>query len=76
MDVETGRALIERLLALTPRPTIVMIAHRAESLARCDRVLTMADGSFVATRGHSQDLRGRSSGDIDLRRPPAAGEVA
>ncbi len=74
VDVETERALIARLLALTPRPTIVMIAHRAESLAGCDRVLTMAAGSFVAT--HSQDLRGRSSGDIDLRRPPAEGEVA
>jgi ATP-binding cassette subfamily C protein len=44
IDVEGERALLERLVAIRPRLTIVMIAHRAESLALCDRVLFMQDG--------------------------------
>ncbi|HXC56368.1 MAG TPA: ABC transporter ATP-binding protein [Rhizomicrobium sp.] len=42
IDIAGERALLERLLAL--RLTVVMIAHRAESLALCDRVVHMADG--------------------------------
>jgi hypothetical protein len=32
------------LRALTPRPAVVIIAHRAESLALCDRVLRLQAG--------------------------------
>jgi ATP-binding cassette, subfamily C, bacterial len=44
IDIDTERRIVERLVALAPRPTIVMIAHRDESIARCDRVLTVANG--------------------------------
>jgi ATP-binding cassette subfamily C protein len=44
IDVDGERALMERLLAVRPRLTIVMIAHRAESLALCDRLLRMENG--------------------------------
>jgi len=47
IDVDGERALLERLLAIRPRPTIVMIAHRAESLALCDDVLRMEDGRLL-----------------------------
>jgi ABC-type transport system involved in cytochrome bd biosynthesis fused ATPase/permease subunit len=40
--------LIGNLLDVTPRPTILMIAHRKESLARCDRVLRLEDGKIAA----------------------------
>jgi ABC-type multidrug transport system fused ATPase/permease subunit len=46
VDVRGERLLLTRLLALTPRPTIVMIAHRAESLSLCDRVITLKDGGL------------------------------
>jgi ATP-binding cassette subfamily C protein len=42
------RAILARLRALTPRPVIILIAHRAESLALCDRVLTFADGRLTS----------------------------
>ncbi|MBS0472126.1 MAG: ABC transporter ATP-binding protein [Proteobacteria bacterium] len=48
IDVDGEKVLVERLLAIEPRMTIVMIAHRAESLALCDRVLTMTDGMLRA----------------------------
>ncbi len=47
IDVDGERALLERLLAMTPRPTIVMIAHRSESLALCDHVVRMENGRLV-----------------------------
>jgi ATP-binding cassette, subfamily C, bacterial len=50
IDPAGERALLERLRALTPRPTVVMIAHRAESLAFCDRVLSLEAGRLVSER--------------------------
>lgn len=44
IDAAGEAALLERLAALDPRPTIVMISHRAESLVRCDRVITVELG--------------------------------
>jgi ATP-binding cassette subfamily C protein len=44
IDIASERGLMQRLDALEPRPTIVMIAHRSESLALCRRVLRMEDG--------------------------------
>ena len=47
IDVSGEHEIIERLRALSPRPTIVIIAHRAESLALCDRVLRFDAGHCV-----------------------------
>jgi len=46
IDAAGEKALLERLAALDPRPTIVMISHRAESLVRCDRVITIESGQL------------------------------
>lgn len=45
IDVDGERAVLARLATLSPRPAIVLIAHRRESFAQCDRVL-----DFGATR--------------------------
>jgi ATP-binding cassette subfamily C protein len=44
IDVASERDILERLRRLMPRPTILMIAHRAESLALCDRSLRFEAG--------------------------------
>jgi ATP-binding cassette subfamily C protein len=44
VDVAGEREIFVRLRALAPRVTTVIIAHRAESLLLCDRVLRMDDG--------------------------------
>jgi ATP-binding cassette subfamily C protein len=44
IDVDGERIVLERLCGLHPRPTIVLIAHRAESLALCDRILRFEAG--------------------------------
>jgi ATP-binding cassette subfamily C protein len=48
IDVAAEQALVARLANLSPRPTIVMIAHRPESLALCRRLLRLEDGRLVA----------------------------
>jgi ATP-binding cassette subfamily C protein len=48
IDIEGENALIKRLLRATPRPTIVMIAHRWESLCHCQRVLVFEGGRLVS----------------------------
>ena len=44
IDIESERILLERIVAIRPRPTIIMIAHRAETLALCDRVVHIKAG--------------------------------
>jgi len=44
VDVAGEREILERLRRLSPRPAIVMIAHRPESLRFCDRVLMLENG--------------------------------
>jgi ATP-binding cassette subfamily C protein len=52
IDVEGEHALFERLLRVTPRPTILMIAHRLESLRHCQRVLQFEGGKLVSDGNH------------------------
>jgi ABC-type multidrug transport system fused ATPase/permease subunit len=48
IDVATEQKILKRLRKLTPQPTIIMIAHRDESLAACDRVLRFENGALAA----------------------------
>jgi ATP-binding cassette subfamily C protein len=48
IDVEGEHAIFERLLLVKPRPTIVMVAHRWESLRHCERVLVFEAGTIVS----------------------------
>jgi ATP-binding cassette, subfamily C, bacterial len=47
IDIPTERLLLERLAALEPAPTIVMIAHRPESLALCRTVIRLEEGRIA-----------------------------
>lgn len=46
IDPEGERAIMERLRAIQPRPAMLVIAHRAETLAMCDRIIRV-DGASV-----------------------------
>jgi ATP-binding cassette subfamily C protein len=48
IDIAGERKILERLKALAPAPTIILIAHRQESLAYCDRVLEFRDGGVLS----------------------------
>jgi ABC-type multidrug transport system fused ATPase/permease subunit len=52
IDPDGERAIIANLLKLNPRPTIVMIAHRAETLEHCDRIIRFENGRIVSPREH------------------------
>lgn len=56
IDVAGEREILERLARLDPRPTIVMIAHRNESLALCDRILRFQSGTCVTDALAAPDL--------------------
>jgi ATP-binding cassette subfamily C protein len=49
IDIPTERLLLERLAALSPAPTIVMIAHRPESLALCRSVVRLEAGRVASS---------------------------
>lgn len=48
IDAPTERAIFNRLLALSPRPTIVVVAHRQETLELCERTLTFEAGRLLS----------------------------
>ena len=67
IDIEGERALLDRLLEVKPRPTIVLIAHRLESLRRCQRVLYFEQGRLISN----------SSGvSAAVSVPPDSGQVS
>ena len=55
LDVETERLILAALSALKGRVTMILVAHRPEALAICDRVVRLAAGRVVgrlaATKG-------------------------
>ena len=53
IDIPTERLLLERLAALSPAPTIVMVAHRPESLALCANLLRLEEGKIAGDGGSS-----------------------
>jgi len=65
IDIEGEHELLKRLVALKPRPTIVMIAHRIESVTLCERVLTLEDGRFIESGNAQAPIQNTQS-----RRPP------
>ncbi|HEX3440444.1 MAG TPA: ABC transporter ATP-binding protein [Pseudolabrys sp.] len=64
IDVAGEQEIFVRLRNLTPRPTIVVIAHRAESLALCDRLLRFEAGRCQWVESPA---RPRGSGDAVLK---------
>jgi ATP-binding cassette, subfamily C, bacterial len=54
IDIDGEHALFERLLLATSRPTIVMIAHRLESLRHCQRILLFEGGMMVSDGGDNK----------------------
>jgi ATP-binding cassette subfamily C protein len=49
LDSAGEREVLFRLAAITPRPTIVVIAHRLENLDLCDRMILVGDKAGKAS---------------------------
>jgi ATP-binding cassette subfamily C protein len=47
LDLQSEGAIIRRLVETSPRPSIIMIAHRIESVGLCDRKIRLEAGRFV-----------------------------
>lgn len=47
LDMETERKLIENIKELSREMTIIMVAHRLESLVNCDRKIHLENGMLV-----------------------------
>jgi ATP-binding cassette subfamily C protein len=58
IDVASEETLLDRLLHIAPRPTIVMIAHRLDSLRRCQRLFVLESGRLVL-EGPAESVIGR-----------------
>ena len=64
LDPEHERHLVETLLALHGRRTIVLVTHRLESVVHCDRIFVMEAGRIVEAGNHRGLL---ARGDVYAR---------
>jgi len=44
LDLASEAAILRAFRSLTPRPTILLVSHRSESLALCDRIVRVEQG--------------------------------
>ncbi len=58
MDIATEAAVLSRIVALDPAPTIVIVAHRRESLRYCRRVATFAEGRLQSVEARTPEGKG------------------
>jgi len=65
IDVGGEAGILMRLRALSPRPAVLMIAHRRESLRFCDRVVFLAEGRLAA----DDSSEGEVQPQLSLARP-------
>jgi ATP-binding cassette subfamily C protein len=53
LDLHREARLLRKLTLVEPRPTVLIISHRPETLVLCDRVLIFSQGSLVEDRAVS-----------------------
>ena len=51
IDIETEAAIFQRLEAMRPGLTIIVVAHRPSTLAMCDRIIRLEEGRLVEDSG-------------------------
>ena len=66
IDIDGENVLIKRLLRASPRPTIVMIAHRLESLRHCEHVLIFERGRLVSDSRDKAAISTKCSGGAPI----------
>jgi ABC-type multidrug transport system fused ATPase/permease subunit len=49
LDVQTERAIADTLLDLRRARTVIVIAHRLDTIRRCDRLFFLAEGRLQAS---------------------------
>ena len=62
MDQNTEKMLMDALLCLKSKPTVITVAHRLETLKMCKTLYQMKDGRIVACGTYEQLIRGVSTG--------------
>ncbi|WP_374762927.1 ABC transporter ATP-binding protein [Yunchengibacter salinarum] len=60
LDTRTGRAIVDLLFDLSARrgSTLVLVTHDPALADRCDRVISMADGTIVDDTGNTRAING------------------
>ena len=55
LDYETEKKIIDALITLEHKPTIIMIAHRKNTLINCDRIIQLENGKII-NQGKPKDI--------------------
>ena len=60
LDVRTERAVAETLLAMSGRRTIIIIAHRLDTIRRCERLFFLDDGKLLGSGTYDELVAGNA----------------
>ena len=71
LDPEHERRLVQTLVGLKGRRTVILVTHRLESVVACDQIFVMGSGGIVERGTHAELIR-RGGGYARMWREPAA----
>jgi ATP-binding cassette, subfamily B, bacterial PglK len=54
LDAQTERAIADTLLDMRRARTVIVVAHRLDTIKRCDRLFFLAEGRLVASGSYEQ----------------------
>lgn len=67
LDMATEHEVMQAVMALQRRKTIIVVAHRLSTVERCDRLYQLEHGRVVAEGATASMLRGRAHGSSFVR---------
>ncbi|MGY6629541.1 MAG: ABC transporter ATP-binding protein [Wenzhouxiangella sp.] len=72
LDMATETAVMDAVNQLDPNLTVFIIAHRVQTLQRCDLVLRLEDGRLIAHGRYDEVVQQQEQhGTVDMRHPDA-----
>jgi ABC-type multidrug transport system fused ATPase/permease subunit len=75
LDPASERSLLQVLCQLARTRIVIIVAHRAETLASCDKVHLMSEGRLCASGTHSELIKSCPAYEAYLGQSPSTGGI-
>ena len=60
LDHETEEEILDQVMSLKGNKTLIIIAHRLSTLARCDKIYELENGSIISFGSYDDVIKQKS----------------
>ncbi|MDC0162358.1 ATP-binding cassette domain-containing protein, partial [Paracoccaceae bacterium] len=60
LDHETEEEILDQVMSLKGNKTLIIIAHRLSTLARCDKIYELENGSVISSGSYDDVIKQKS----------------